>query len=220
MNRSPSAWEAQMVAEWRQRCKTTAASILGLWRIGYRVEDAEQSLTLSVVEACRSWANQSESKPPPKFINCALRRRKFRLWERIKAATIGGVNDRLPEEVEDQGECPARDQQKSAHSPESTLQKKQELEAAKAVLSSISLVLSPSEMALLRLRCEGRPHLEIAHFLNDQHAAKTLKWKLHRTKKKARNFLNTCGIVTSEDVFETSKERQSEIYKKAEKQSR
>ena len=222
MRQQPSAYEAQCVAEMRRQCVITAASIWGLHCIGMRTEDAQQHLALAVVAACRTWAEEHVDKPPTAFLRWAIRCRKLKLWRSIRVAIEHGEGgwklhagsdtaaDNEPSEpmVPDSTYCP--------EALTSGLERQSNAAGWEAVLHHR---LSPTEFALLRLRAEGFTNREIEE-LGDLSTGDNqgVRRRYYDVKRKAADFLRSCGIQSSESALEACSEDRDAAWKKAIKQ--
>ena len=205
MRREPSAWEAQCVSETRQRCYRTAASIGGLARIGLTAEDAQQLLALAVVAACRAWAEDHQDKPTPAYLNWAIRCRKLKLWTAIRKATERGCDLEPDPKVPDQ-----------AYNPADLVEKSERREIAVAWEAVIQHRLSPTDFALLRLRAEGYTNSEIESLSGLLHGDNAgVRRRYYEVKKKAADFLRSCGIDTSEAAIDAPMEKRHAAWKKA-----
>lgn len=205
MRAEPSAWEAQCVSETRQRCYRTAASIGGLARIGLTVEDAQQLLSLAVVAACRSWAVDHIDKPTPAYLNWAIRCRKLKLWTAISKATERGCD------LDDNPEVPD-----TAFVPDDLVEKSERQDIAVDWEAVLKHRLSPTDFALLRLRAEGFTNAEIES-LSGLYGGdnRGVRRRYYEVKKKASDFLKSCGIDTSEAALDAAPEQRHAAWKKA-----
>jgi DNA-directed RNA polymerase specialized sigma24 family protein len=156
-------------------------------------EDAAAELEIAVVMACRYWARQSEDPPPDKYVNAAIRRRRGKLYQQIAAAIERGNAEDVDEHASIADDNPNPDDAASA--------KQSQVTAAQweAVLATI---LSPQEIALLRLRALGWTNREIAKHIQGDN--QDIKRKVYRAKGKARDFLQRIGIDSLDDALDAN----------------
>jgi DNA-directed RNA polymerase specialized sigma24 family protein len=201
MREIASAWEAQCVAETRRRCERTAAAIGGLATIGLNAEDAAQQFSIAVVEACRHWSIGHEDKPSPAYLNMAIRRRKLKLWTAIRRATERGYQtDDNHEAVEDEVTL----------GPDDMLLDHERQSQAGGWETLVKHRLSPAEFALLKLRASGWSNTEIAEATGISREGDEVHGLVRRrvwaARKKASDFLRSCGIDGVEEALEASQE--------------
>ena len=204
-----SAWEAQCVAELRPRCAKMARSINGLAHLGLSSEDACQILLLAVVEACRGWAERESTRPPPAFLNCALRNRRIKLWKKIR---VRAVNKYAVESE-------ARAEIEATILPD-TVESIGTRKAAQAIAQALSLKLSPTDFALLSLRARGKTPEDIATILKISDfgniAPNTLvSHRLLKARRKAMKFLRSYGIDTFENIEDVTPESLGRLFDEA-----
>ena len=205
----PSAWESQCVAEKRRLCESIAASIAGLATIGSNAEDAAQLLSLAVVAACRHWAVSNDDKPPSAFLNCAIRRKKLKIWRSIKSVSEFTV-------LSDNDELLSKPDLKASTDP--VIESERNLHA-KSVLALLMHTLTPSEFALLQWRNGGWTNSEIAQMTGNFAEGEELHGKVRReywrVKKKAADFLKSCGIDSVEAALDATPEVRDAAWKRS-----
>ena len=215
MRTKPSAWEAICVSEMRKRCESTASSIGGLDKIGMNREDAVQQMLMQVVEACRLWAVDHEDKPDSQYLGCAVRRRKLKLWTKIREAGAKAV---YPKGAD--GEPVQVDQIQSDNpSPEEEASSLEGMVFSEPWLAILRHTLDPSEYAILDLRSKGWKNREIAlatgEWSDPDDIGGVIRRKYWATKKKASDFLKSCGIGSLEAALNASTEIRDAAWEKA-----
>ena len=61
-----------------------ARGISGLRHLGWTPEDVQNEMLISVVKACRTWANDRSEEPDVKYLMRAVVFFRYRIWERIQ----------------------------------------------------------------------------------------------------------------------------------------
>ena len=200
-----SAYETVTVRAYRARCHAVASRIGALSAIGMTADDAASEFQIAVVMACRYWERQSDDAPPDSYINCAIRRTRGKLYAQIQRALARGEAEDVAEHTQIADDKP---------DPEQTTQSGVDQITAAQWEAVLATVLSPKEIALLRLRALGWTNREIAkQIAGDNQRIKKQVW---RAKHKARDFLKGLGIDTldaalSVDSTEIEEARQTAL---------
>lgn len=189
-----SAWESECVADCRPVARRAAATIGNLHTIGWTAEDAENELLMQVAIACRHWAAKHVGKPPMGYLVNTIKRHKYRMFEKIRKSTErGGTVDSEP--------LPPVKDDNPTRSPDWATRERE-----RPVSNLLGAVLTPAEIALLKLRVDGWSNTEIAALLDietgdNQTPADVVKKRHYYVRKKARDFLQACGIGTVEGAL-------------------
>ena len=218
MRPTASAWEAQCVNETRKRCKQIASGIRGLEWLGMTIQDAEQQLSLAVVGACRQWAVENRGKPPSAYLNCAIRRKKLRLWTDIKKSAERGGGWKASNLSEDRMIGVLRTVE-SGDSPEDAVYEIERQSGAQFWEALLKHRFSPAEYALLRMRADGWTSSEIGELTGLHHESgevhRVVRQRYWAIKKKAADFLRSVGIETVEDALSATLREKDAAWEKA-----
>ena len=84
--RPASPHETEVIRSCRSWARRAAASLGGLECMDQCVEDAEQAFLLTLVDACRTWAERSPERPPDKWLSRAISGKRMKYFRDIRVA--------------------------------------------------------------------------------------------------------------------------------------
>jgi DNA-directed RNA polymerase specialized sigma24 family protein len=200
-----SAWESVIVANMRSKAERMAHGIQGLAHMKWNVDDASNELLIAAVMACRSWAVNSASEPPPGYVMQAIVRKRYRIWEKIRKEYERIKLEAGPYEDHDLGYLPISGGAESeSASPLARLEEEHEDNSLKRAVYRLRQKLPPSDFAILQLRTMDYSTREIAEVMDIHKDGdldhREVSRKLYRIRKKSAEFLKQVGIYTFEDV--------------------